>query len=59
MSLDKGLKNLKYDVRLTEYNLANGTLTKQELEAYLKQLPDSANMAESLNLEKPDTEDAH
>ena len=43
MSLDKAMKNLKYDKRLTEAYLNNGQLTREELEAYLKTLPDMAH----------------
>ena len=40
MSLAKAMKNLKFDKRLTEWYINNGQLTKEELEAYLKTLPD-------------------
>ncbi len=40
MSLDKAMKNLKFDKRLTEWYIDNGQLTKEELEAHLKTLPD-------------------
>jgi len=51
MSLDQAVKKLKLDARLVEMHLANGQLTKEEYEAYLKSLPDSAPQAASLNLE--------
>lgn len=40
MSLDKALKNLKYDVRLVEQNIKNNNVTKEEYEKHLAQLPD-------------------
>jgi hypothetical protein len=40
MSLDKAMKNLKFDKRLTEWYINNGQLTRDELEAHLKTLPD-------------------
>jgi len=43
MSLDKAMKNLKFDKRLIEWYINNGQLTKEELEAYLKTLPDMAH----------------
>ncbi len=52
MSLDKALKNLKFDVRMTEFNLKNGVITKEELNAHLGQLNDSGNNSEKLSLEE-------
>lgn len=52
MSLDKALKNLKYDVRMTEFNLNNGVITKEELNAHLGQLQDSGNNSEKLSIEE-------
>lgn len=51
VSLDKALKNLKYDVRMTEFNVDQGQITKEELKAHLNSLPDLANNAEQINLE--------
>lgn len=52
MSLDKALKNLKFDVRMTEFNLNNGVISKEELQAQLSQLPDSGANAEKLDIEE-------
>lgn len=52
MSLDKSLKNLKYDVRMAEFNVNNGVISKQELAAYLSQLPDSGGNALKVDLEE-------
>lgn len=43
MSLDKAMKNLKFDKRLTEWYVNNGQLSKEDLEAHLKSLPDMAH----------------
>lgn len=51
MTLDKAIPKLKLDSRLIEINLANGSLKKEELEQYLKSLPDSAGNAEALQIE--------
>jgi hypothetical protein len=52
MSLDKALKNLKFDVRMTEFNLKNGVISKEELNTHLGQLNDSAANSEKLDLEE-------
>lgn len=51
MSLAKSLLSLKLDSRMLEYNFKNGLITKEEYEAYLKQLPDLSNNLEFLSLE--------
>jgi len=51
MSLDKAMKNLKFDARMIEFNLRTGTLTKEELQKHLSQLPDSANNSAKLDLD--------
>jgi hypothetical protein len=52
MSLDKALKNLKFDVRMTEFNVDNGVVTKEELTSHLNKLPDSSANSEALDLEE-------
>lgn len=60
MSLDQAVKKLKLDSRLVEMSLANGQLTREEYEAYLKSLPDSSAQAISVNLEDDqDSDSAH
>ncbi len=49
--LDKNLKALKYDQRMVDWNLSQDLLSKQELETYLKSLPDSIQNSEKLTLE--------
>jgi len=52
MSLDKAMKNMKFDSRMLEINLRTGTLTKEEIKKYLEQLPDSGSNCEKLDLEE-------
>lgn len=52
MSLDKSLKNLKFDVRMAEFNLNNGLVSKEELNAHLSQLPDVGSNCEQIDLEE-------
>lgn len=60
MSLDKAMKNLKFDKRLTEWYINNGQLTKEEVEAYLKTLPDMAHNIDLSDSESDeDTQDQH
>ncbi|MFN8847306.1 MAG: hypothetical protein ACK5V3_14905 [Bdellovibrionales bacterium] len=40
MSLHKALKNLKFDKRLTEYNLNKGLLSQDEFKKHLESLQD-------------------
>ena len=58
MSLDKALKNLKFDVRMTESNVAHGVISQEELKAHLASLPDSGANAEKLNLEEGSSNDS-
>jgi hypothetical protein len=46
MSLDKAMKNLKFDKRLIEWYVNNGQLSKEELKAHLESLPDMAHNVE-------------
>lgn len=49
-SLDKAMKELKFDKRLTELNLRNGTLTKEELKKHIDELPDLGNKVDLVSL---------
>ena len=51
MSIDKVMKIMKFDSRLIEYNLNNGTITKEELKTHLQNLPDLADKAEKLDID--------
>lgn len=59
MSLDKAMKNLKYDKRLTEWYINNGQLSKEELEAYLKTLPDMAHNIDLSESSDDDSQEQH
>jgi len=60
MSLDKAMKNLKYDKRLTEWCINNGQLSKEEYEAYLKTLPDMAhNIDHSDDSDSDESQEQH
>lgn len=50
MSLDKALKNIKFDKRLTEIHIHRSILTKEEQEKHLKELPDLAHNVEYVSL---------
>ncbi len=52
MSLDKSLKNLKFDKRLTEYNLNKGLLTQDELKKHLDTLQDVGSKIDLVSLKK-------
>jgi hypothetical protein len=52
MSLDKSLKNLKFDKRLTEYNLNKGLLTQDELNKHLDSLQDVGSKIDLVSLKK-------
>ena len=49
---DKTALMMKYDSRLVEQNLRNGVVTKEELEAKMKEIPDSAANVESFQFEE-------
>lgn len=57
MSLDKALQNLKFDKRLTEYNLNKGHLSKEELQKHLEGLPDVGNKIDLVSLTRDDDRD--
>lgn len=57
MSLDKAMKNLKYDKRLTEWNITNNQMTKEEWQKHLASLPDLANEVAPVALEDDGDDD--
>jgi hypothetical protein len=57
MSLDKAMKNLKFDKRLTEWYINNGQLTKEELEVHLKALPDMSHNVELASESQDDSDE--
>lgn len=50
MSLSKEIEKLKYDKRLTDWQLRSGKMSKEELNKHLQSLPDSADNVDSLRL---------
>ena len=50
MTLDKAIEALKYDARMIEKNLKNGTITEKEYQDYLKTLPDCSQNVDLVNL---------
>jgi hypothetical protein len=51
MDLNKALENLKFDTRMKDWNLKQGTLSHDESEKNLKGLKDSAGDCEEVTLE--------
>lgn len=58
MSLDKSLKNLKFDKRLTEYNLNKGLLTQEELKKHLESLQDVGSKIDLVSLKKDSSDNS-
>lgn len=60
MSLDKAIRNLKFDVRMTEFNMNNNVVSKDEQQKHMSQLEDCAAQAEPLKIDgaKDDVESA-
>lgn len=54
MSFEKAMSKMKFDVRLLEYNLAQGYITKDDYNKHLSQLEDSAHL---ISLEEDINED--
>ncbi len=50
-NLDKALENLKYDTRMTHWNMNNDILTKTELDSHLSNLQDLSSEFENVTLE--------
>lgn len=61
MSLDKAMKDLKFDNRLLEQNLVNGSVKQDELKKHLENLPDSASNAGTVDIDDSNhrAEDQH
>ena len=62
MSLAEATKNLKFDTRLTESNLAKGEMSKEDWAKYLATLPDMASNIETFTIDgksAPSADDNH
>jgi hypothetical protein len=44
MSFEKAMNKMKFDIRLLEYNLSQGFITKEDYNKFLSQLDDSAHL---------------
>lgn len=61
-NLDKALEELKYDVRMKNYNVNNGVISEQEMKKFVDSLPDSAHNCEKitrLDRNVPQRDDQH
>lgn len=58
MTLGDAIKNLKYDKRLTLWNINQGNLTAEELKKHLDSLPDLGKNVELMTMseERPSSE---
>ena len=50
MSLSRSLEDKKYDVRMLEWNLRNGKITKEQYDQVLAALSDEGDKAMELNV---------
>lgn len=44
MSFEKAMNKMKFDLRLLEYNLAQGLISKEDYNKYLAELEDCAHL---------------
>lgn len=56
MDLNAAMKNLLFDTRMKDWNLKQGVVTKEEIDANLKALKDSKQECEPITLEDRDSE---
>ena len=49
--LSRAIENLKFDVRMHEWNLVQGHVKREELQRYLQGLPDLADRVVKLKLD--------
>lgn len=59
MTLGDAIKNLKYDKRLTLWNINQGNLSSEELKKHLETLPDLGKNVEMMTLTDDHPSDAH
>jgi len=56
IKLDKALDNLKFDIRMVDWNIKNGIISKSDLEKHLNALNDLATSSETLEIEVEPTQ---
>lgn len=60
MSLDKAIREFKFDKRLIELRLKNGEVTQEEYNKYMQSLPDLSAECEKIDIEsQTDDSDVH
>ncbi|MEY4615524.1 MAG: hypothetical protein RJB66_484 [Pseudomonadota bacterium] len=57
MSFEKAMNKMKFDIRLLEYNLSQGFITKEDYNKFLAQLEDSANLVAPPEVEAEEVEE--
>lgn len=55
MDLSKALDDMKFDVRMKDWNIKQGQIKKEDVDAHTKNLQDLSNAAEPVTLEDRDT----
>ena len=56
MSLKDSIDNLKFDVRMLDFNVKNGSLSEAELTSYLSNLSDTVEKSEPVRLGEVDAD---
>lgn len=51
MDLNQALETMKFDVRMRDWNVKQGTIKKEDVQKHVSSLPDSAGAAEPVTLE--------
>lgn len=60
MSLDKAIREFKFDKRLIELRLKNGEVTQEEYKKFIESLPDLSTHCEKIDIEsQTDDSDIH
>ena len=56
MSLSKCLEKLKFDTRMTDWNLTQKKVNQQDIQKHLKSLDDVSHLSEPLQIEEEQQE---
>lgn len=51
MDLNQALETMKFDVRMRDWNVKQGTIKKEDVQKHVASLPDHAGSAEPVTLE--------